>query len=215
MAKTKSGGDLDLVAVGKHDFDFEITCKRFKTWLIAKHKQNPHHGFDFDFETTCKRFKNWVSKQHLPTINPKEAFLDLFSAAGAAYSMGLYGHRLIRLICDDFGFPQPSPQSQFLSMCGGRYRPLLESFLARGHGEAGTNVALMMACNTGISFLMNNIRGGKEDVHTSLVAGFGWGLMISLVRGVRGPSVLPAAALCALLNAGFYKMGLGLYRIKL
>lgn len=53
---------------------------------------------------------------------------------------------------------------QFLSRCGD-YRPLVESFLAKGPETKAINLAIMSACNASISFVMKKIKR-EEDIHT-------------------------------------------------
>ncbi|KAJ0530327.1 putative mitochondrial import inner membrane translocase subunit TIM22 [Helianthus annuus] len=93
---------------------------------------------------------------------------------------------------------------QVLSLCGG-YKPLAESFLTSGALQKVQNFAIMACCKESISFVMKN-RRGKEDVHTSMVAGFGYGVAISLATGMRGHSIMPVGVICALLNVGMFKV---------
>ncbi|KAJ0744084.1 putative mitochondrial import inner membrane translocase subunit TIM22 [Helianthus annuus] len=91
---------------------------------------------------------------------------------------------------------------QFLSLCGG-YKPLADSFLTRGALQKVQNFAIMACCKESISFVMKN-RRGKEDVCTSMVAGFGYGVAISLATGMRGRSIMPVGV--ALLYVGMFKV---------
>ncbi|MFS7989446.1 putative mitochondrial import inner membrane translocase subunit TIM22 [Helianthus anomalus] len=64
----------------------------------------------------------------------------------------------------------------------------------------------MAACNEIIPSFMKSARGEK-DVQTSLVAGFGYGVMISLVTGMRGPtSIMSVGVTCELVNVGRFKV---------
>ncbi|MFS7995267.1 putative mitochondrial import inner membrane translocase subunit TIM22 [Helianthus anomalus] len=92
-----------------------------------------------------------------------------------------------------------------MSISGG-YKPMVESFFAKGPLELTRNFAIMYGCNESISFVMKNIRG-KEDVHTRMVAGFGCGVVISLVTGLRGPSIMSLGVIFALLSGGMFKVG--------
>lgn len=42
--------------------------------------------------------------------------------------------------------------------------------------------------------------------HCSIVAGFGYGVVLSLVTGMRVPSVMSVGVICALVNVGIYKV---------
>ncbi|MFS7959579.1 putative mitochondrial import inner membrane translocase subunit TIM22 [Helianthus anomalus] len=155
------------------------------------------------FEMTCKRFQNWFAKQRrLPPFN--EAVVDAYFCVGTSSAIGMLSESIIYNTCMIKRIPLPSPQSQFLSLCGG-YKPLLESCLVGGSFVITSNVILMRVCNASISYVAKNIRG-KEDVHTSVVAGFGYGVVLSLANGMRGPSVLSVGALCALFNGGMFKV---------
>ncbi|KAI7734206.1 hypothetical protein M8C21_003407 [Ambrosia artemisiifolia] len=160
-----------------------------------------------NFEMTWKRFQNWLSKQRLPSFT--EAAVDAYFCVGTSMAMGSFGESLINTICFLKRIPRPSPQSQFLSRCGG-YRPLAESFLARDSFAICCNVILMRACNDSISYVVKNIRG-KEDLETSIVAGFGYGVALSLANGMRGPGVLTVGAICALFNGGMFKAGIKMW----
>ncbi|KAD3337175.1 hypothetical protein E3N88_32695 [Mikania micrantha] len=74
----------------------------------------------------------------------------------------------------------------------------------------------MLASNASISFMVRTIRDKDDDVYKSMVSGFGYGVVISLVTGMKGPSVISSGAMFALLNAGMHKAGIDsskLYRV--
>ncbi|MFS7989505.1 putative mitochondrial import inner membrane translocase subunit TIM22 [Helianthus anomalus] len=163
-------------------------------------------------ETACKRFKNWVRLPPLYDVTGEAVLATLGLTTSFCYS--LFGQVLINHVCITNSIPLPSPKSQvvvyvvlvqFLSLFGG-YKPLAESFIARGISERTRNFAIMAACNEIIPSFMKNARGEK-DVQTSLVAGFGYGVMISLVTGMRGPtSIMSVGVACALVNVGRFKV---------
>ncbi|KAK1426251.1 hypothetical protein QVD17_14921 [Tagetes erecta] len=117
--------------------------------------------------------------------------------------MATVSEYLVWEACTAFSLPQPSPTSPFLSRCGD-YAPLVESFLTKGPLKKANNLAIISVCNSGISSVMKKITG-DEDVHTSMVAGFGYGVVISLATGMRGPNVLSVGVMCALFNGGMFK----------
>ncbi|GKE00445.1 chloroplastic import inner membrane translocase subunit HP30-2-like protein, partial [Tanacetum coccineum] len=94
----------------------------------------------------------------------------------------------------------------FLSRCG-EYQPLVRSLtkLEGGNLEQIRNWAVMGGVNAAISCVLKNIKG-KEDVSTSMVAGFGYGVALSLVTGMRGPRVMSVGVICALISGGLFKL---------
>ncbi|KAL8259909.1 hypothetical protein R6Q59_027862 [Mikania micrantha] len=182
----------DLTVNGYRDFE-----KMFKRWWA---KQN----HDFDFE---KRFKNWVAvtKRRLPSV--REAAAATYVGIGIPAALSLYYERFMPTICSICSIPRPSPQSQFLLHCGG-FKPLVGSFLLGDFLERTNYFLIMMASNATISFMASTIRDKDDDVYTSMVSGFGYGVVISLVTGMKGPSVISSGAMFALLNAGMHKVGL-------
>ncbi|XP_021990699.1 uncharacterized protein LOC110887275 isoform X1 [Helianthus annuus] len=157
------------------------------------------------FEMTCKRFQNWFAKQRLPPF--KEAVMDAWMCCCTSMIMADFGVNLIRFTClCKKTILAPSPRSQFLSPCG-QYKPLVEIYLAKDLCDIAHNIILMRVCNASISYVMKNIRG-KEDLETSIVAGFGYGVAVSLANGMRGPSVLSVGVVWALFNGGMFKAGI-------
>ncbi|KAG6545719.1 hypothetical protein Mapa_012904 [Marchantia paleacea] len=73
------------------------------------------------------------------------------------------------------------------------------------------NFAVMTGVNAGITCAMKRLRGGVEDVQTSMVAAFGSGAVFSVVSGVGGTNVagnaLTTGIFFALIQGGIYKVG--------
>ncbi|KAJ0817548.1 putative mitochondrial import inner membrane translocase subunit TIM22 [Helianthus annuus] len=155
-----------------------------------------------DFHITCERFKNWLAKQGLPTF--KEAALAAYNAYGTSIFLGVFAEGCLKEVCLSFSILRTMPHSKLSSLCGG-YTPLVESFLRIGNMEMARNYAIMKGCNEGIFCVMKNIRG-KEDVQASMVAGFGCGVVLSLVTGMRGPEIMSVGAIFALYNGGLFKV---------
>ncbi|XP_071719213.1 uncharacterized protein [Rutidosis leptorrhynchoides] len=100
----------------------------------------------------------------------------------------------------------PPSTEQFARLV--EYCPLAESFLAGPSLEHVRNLLVMSGVGATIACISKEIRG-KEDVETSIMAGFASGVAISLVTGMRGPSVISVGVLCALVNGGIYKVKMG------
>lgn len=73
------------------------------------------------------------------------------------------------------------------------------------------NFAVMTGVNAGITCAMKRLRGGVEDVQTSMVAAFGSGAMFSLVSGMGGPNqaanAVTSGLFFALVQGGLFKIG--------
>ncbi|KAL3699223.1 hypothetical protein R1sor_017245 [Riccia sorocarpa] len=73
------------------------------------------------------------------------------------------------------------------------------------------NFAVMTGVNAGITCAMKRLRGGVEDVQTSMVAAFGSGAVFSVVSGVGGTNVAGNAVTTgiffALIQGGIFKVG--------
>nr|XP_043611804.1 chloroplastic import inner membrane translocase subunit HP30-2-like [Erigeron canadensis] len=137
-----------------------------------------------DFEIRCKKFNNWVSRQSLPV---KAAVATITGTVPGAI-MGV----ILETLFEGYGYFRG-------------YKPLVQSFVAGGPLENVRNFAVFTGVKSGISCVMKNLRG-KEDVQSSFVAGFGSGVTVSLVSGMRGPSVLSVGLVFALGSAGLFKL---------
>ncbi|PWA56578.1 hypothetical protein CTI12_AA417560 [Artemisia annua] len=68
------------------------------------------------------------------------------------------------------------------------------------------NFAVLRGADAGITCALNDLRG-KEVLHTKIVAGFGAGVMYSLVRGDREPvTVISFGVVYALLSGGRFQI---------
>ncbi|KAK1426260.1 hypothetical protein QVD17_14930 [Tagetes erecta] len=164
--------------------------------LAMDHIQNVRK----DIEITCERFKNWVAKQPVKTFvsNTLEAAFEGF---GTTLVNGIVLHTLFKYASKRNSIPwqfTAGPKPQCLYLCGA-YKPLVESLLAGGifAGE--------FAIYKGMIAADKNLRG-KEDVYTFMMAGFGYGVMISSVNGIKGLGVVSNGVVFALLNAAMFKV---------
>ncbi|GJU58901.1 chloroplastic import inner membrane translocase subunit HP30-2 [Tanacetum coccineum] len=175
-----------------------------KKEALAVGNENPVRKAADEFKTSFIKCKCWLSKQSLPL---KCVIRDVATSAEATYYgalLCLVGESLLKDVCSII-LKIPPPSTQFLICCG-EYRPLVRSFIEGGTRERGFNYAVMLGVNKGISCVLRNIKG-KEDVGTSMVAGFGYGVALSLVTGMRGPKVMSVGVIFALFNGGLFKAG--------
>ncbi|XP_071719751.1 chloroplastic import inner membrane translocase subunit HP30-2-like [Rutidosis leptorrhynchoides] len=151
-----------------------------------------------EFETD---FKKWLAKQSLPIEAAINTITGAFEGVVTAVVLDFRFLAAFRY----FGISDRSnlcPEK--LSRIGG-YKPLLVSFVAGETLEQARNLAVMMGVNAGVSRALKRLKG-KEDVQTTMISGFGSGVMLSLVTGMRGPSVISVGVLFALVNGGLIKV---------
>ncbi|XP_019179861.1 PREDICTED: uncharacterized protein LOC109175059 [Ipomoea nil] len=161
--------------------------------------QNPIEQFQAKYNELASGVKAWLSKQSLPV---EAAFVTAASAAQG----GVIGAILGNLSPDLQPTPPPGANldpnamatfNQAQALTGG---PLVQA----------RNFAVMTGVNAGISCVLKRVRG-KEDVQSSMAAAFGSGVMYSLVSGMGGPDVVPAAltsgVFFALVQGGLFKLG--------
>nr|GMC64662.1 chloroplastic import inner membrane translocase subunit HP30-2-like [Ipomoea batatas] len=161
--------------------------------------QNPIEQFQAKYNELASGVKAWLSKQSLPV---EAAFVTAASAAQG----GVIGAILGNLSPDLQPTPPPGVNldpnamatfNQAQALTGG---PLVQA----------RNFAVMTGVNAGISCVLKRVRG-KEDVQSSMAAAFGSGVMYSLVSGMGGPDVVPAAltsgVFFALVQGGLFKLG--------
>ncbi|GJS54150.1 chloroplastic import inner membrane translocase subunit HP30-2-like protein [Tanacetum coccineum] len=189
-------GSLGLGAVSLSSIRDE---KDLQEALEAINKQHAK-----DFEKTCEDFTNWVSKQSLPV----EAAMTTLTGAFRGAVMGVVVDVLFEGGCSAGSIQSPSQggsiRPEVLTFVGG-YKPLLQSFILGNTLEQARNFAVMTGVNAGISCVMKRLRG-KEDMKTRMVSGFGSGVMVSLVSGMRGPSVMSIGVLFAAVNCAMLKL---------
>jgi len=153
------------------------------------------------FKELDNGFKAWLSKQAAP--------VDVaVTTATSAIQGGAIGALMGTLTSDiSSNLPTQStgvnPQAmaslkQAQAFTGG---PLLQA----------RNFAVMTGVNAGITCAMRRLRGGVEDVQTSMVAAFGSGAMFSLVSGMGGPNqaanAVTSGLFFALVQGGLFKLG--------
>ncbi|CAH1430154.1 unnamed protein product [Lactuca virosa] len=81
--------------------------------------------------------------------------------------------------------------------------------LQEGHWHRLVILLLCRGVNAGISCVLRRLRG-KEDVQSSMAAGFGSGVMFSLVSGMGGPNqasnAIASGVFFALVQGGVFKV---------
>lgn len=153
------------------------------------------------FKELDNGFKTWLSRQTTP--------VDVaVTTATSAIQGGAIG-ALMGTLTSDISSSLPTqpngvnPQAmaslkQAQAFTGG---PLLQA----------RNFAVMTGVNAGITCAMKRLRGGVEDVQTSMVAAFGSGAMFSLVSGMGGPNqavnAVTSGLFFALVQGGLFKIG--------
>lgn len=153
------------------------------------------------FKELDNGFKTWLSRQTAP--------VDVaVTTATSAIQGGAIG-ALMGTLTSDISSSLPTqtngvnPQAmaslkQAQAFTGG---PLLQA----------RNFAVMTGVNAGITCAMKRLRGGVEDVQTSMVAAFGSGAMFSLVSGMGGPNqaanAVTSGLFFALVQGGLFKIG--------
>lgn len=155
----------------------------------------------YKFKELDNGFKTWLSRQTAP--------VDVaVTTATSAIQGGAIG-ALMGTLTSDISSTLPTqpngvnPQAmaslkQAQAFTGG---PLLQA----------RNFAVMTGVNAGITCAMKRLRGGVEDVQTSMVAAFGSGAMFSLVSGMGGPNqaanAVTSGLFFALVQGGLFKLG--------
>eukprot|EP00897_Mesotaenium_endlicherianum_P006003 jgi/Mesen1/5430/ME000027S04796 len=86
--------------------------------------------------------------------------------------------------------------------------------LAGGPWVQARNIAVMTGVNAGITCALKRVRGGVEDVQSTMAAAFGSGVAFAAVSGVSGGgnpnpfvNALSTGVVFALFQGGFYKLG--------
>ncbi|PWA63528.1 mitochondrial import inner membrane translocase subunit TIM22 [Artemisia annua] len=83
--------------------------------------------------------------------------------------------------------------------------PIGPIFTGGGRLLQACNGDVLIGANSGISCFMEKLRG-KEDVQSSLVAGFGAGVMASLVCGIHGTNAIKNGVYYALFYGATFKV---------
>lgn len=153
------------------------------------------------FKELDNGFKLWLSKQ----ATPVDVAVTTVTSAMQGGAIGA----LMGTLTSDISSTLPTqptgvnPQAmaslkQAQAFTGG---PLLQA----------RNFAVMTGVNAGITCAMKRLRGGVEDVQTSMVAAFGSGAMFSLVSGMGGPNqaanAVTSGLFFALVQGGLFKIG--------
>lgn len=163
--------------------------------------KNPIQEIQVKYKELESGFKVWLSKQSLPV---EAAVVTATSSLQGAAIGGLMGSFTSDLSLPTApGATTTSPMAslhQAQALSGG---PLIQA----------RNFAVMTGVNAGISCVLKRLRGGKEDVQSSMAAAFGSGAVFTLVssNGIGGPNLaanaLSSGLLFALMQGGLFKLG--------
>nr|XP_043609590.1 chloroplastic import inner membrane translocase subunit HP30-2-like [Erigeron canadensis] len=158
-----------------------------------------------ELDKKCKEYKifldQWVVKQSLPV----EASIATVAGAVRGAALGISLTSVVDHVLPAFNLP-PRPATSKTNIPGCPpslvpYQPIISgSTLAQAR-----NFAVLTSVNAGISCVLRRLRG-KKDFETCMMAGFGSGVMSSLVSGMSGPSVIPVGIFFALLSGGAFKV---------
>ncbi|MFS7902862.1 putative mitochondrial import inner membrane translocase subunit TIM22 [Helianthus anomalus] len=131
-----------------------------------------------ELETLCK---NWVEK---PPLVVEAAVVTIVNGVQGA---------LIREIFDNIGFRVASAYS------------VTPSQLKPPHWINARNTGVLIGAKMGIKCVMKKVRG-KEDSQTRMIAGFGAGVLFSLVCGDPPAVVITSGVIVALVEEGYFKV---------
>ncbi|KAH9329027.1 hypothetical protein KI387_001135 [Taxus chinensis] len=153
------------------------------------------------FKKLDTQFKTWLSKQSAPV----EVALTTATSALQGGAIGALMGTLTGEISSSM--PQQPPVANPQAMASLKQA---QAFTG-GPLVQARNFAVMTGVNAGITCAMKRLRGGVEDVQTSMVAAFGSGAMFTLVSGVGGPNMAQNAVTSglffALIQGGLFKVG--------
>ncbi|XP_071717772.1 uncharacterized protein [Rutidosis leptorrhynchoides] len=157
-----------------------------------------------DFQTNCKNLTKCFSKQSeaaITTIDAVTSTVLMETCLGGL--TGLFTEFLYKDTLKTLNITPPSTQQL---AHWGEFRPLVQSFFSRNKLKHVRNLGVMSGVSAAIICLSKEIRGKDNDVETSILSGFGVGVALSLVTGIRGPTVISCGVIFALVNAAFDKL---------
>ncbi|GJV46642.1 hypothetical protein Tco_1431178 [Tanacetum coccineum] len=135
---------------------------------------------DSELKTSYKCIRSWVAKQTLPL---KVVVRDVATTLEATFQGACRGFVIDVLYCkacSKLGIPPPSSQE--------------------GNLEQIRIWAVMVGVNAAYLGVGKNIKGRRMSRR-----GFGYGVALSLVTGMRGPRVMSVGVICALISGGLFK----------
>ncbi|XP_023754964.1 chloroplastic import inner membrane translocase subunit HP30-2 [Lactuca sativa] len=170
-----------------------------KKGFLVMGDQNPLKHVETKYNECETLFKTWLAKQSLPV---DAAIVTVTSALQGAAIGGLMG--LTNDVSSSFSPPPPSTSLNLQTKASFRQ----SQAVAGGPLAQARNFAVMSGVSAGISCVLRRLRG-KEDVQSSLAAGFGSGVMFSLVSGMGGPNqasnAIASGVFFALVQGGVFK----------
>ncbi|PWA35761.1 hypothetical protein CTI12_AA606450 [Artemisia annua] len=146
-------------------------------------------------------YNKWLAEQSLPV---EVSVVTATSTVSYAALSGLFD-----LLVDKFRLVDKLSQQKerdiILKHAPTGFRPFLLSYFSGSPLITARNFGLFFGLRDGVSCVMKRL-GGQEDVSTSMVAGFGSGVVLSLVTGTRGPPIIPIGVCCGLFSVAIYKV---------
>ncbi|XP_071720563.1 uncharacterized protein [Rutidosis leptorrhynchoides] len=178
-----------------------------KKGVLALDKKNSVKELINEFQTNCKKLSKCFPKPSLSmeaavtTIKAVVPTIIKETCIGGA--MGLFTESVYRGAVKTLSISIPSTK-ELADL--GDYRPLIQSFLAGKNLEHVRNLAVVSGVYATVSCLSRKIRGKEDDnVETCMLASFGAGVALSLVTGMRGPSVISLGVFFALVDGAMYQ----------
>lgn len=161
-------------------------------------------GKRIGYETS---YNKWLAEQSLPV---EVSVVTATSTVSFAAVSGLFD-----LLVDKFRLVDKLSQQKereiILKHAPTGFRPFLLSCFSGSPLITARNFGLFFGLREGVSCVMKRL-GGQEDVSTSMVAGFGSGVVLSLVTGTRGPPIIPIGVCCGLFSVAIYKVDKSILR---
>ncbi|XP_023756998.1 chloroplastic import inner membrane translocase subunit HP30-2 [Lactuca sativa] len=170
-----------------------------KGFLVIGH-QNPLKHVETKYNECETLFNTWLAKQSLPV---EAAIVTVTSALQGAAIGGLTS--LPNDVSSSFSPPPPTTSLTLQTKASFQQSQAVAGWpLAQAR-----NLAVTCGVNAGISCVLRRLRG-KEDVQSNMAAGFGSGVMFSLVSGIGGSNqaatAITSGVLFALAQGGFFKI---------
>lgn len=153
------------------------------------------------FKELDNGFKTWLSRQTAPVDVAVTTATSAIQGGAIGALMGTLTSDISSSLPTQTNGVNPQAMASFKQAQAFTGGPLLQA----------RNFAVMTGVNAGITCAMKRLRGGVEDVQTSMVAAFGSGAMFSLVSGMGGPNqaanAVTSGLFFALVQGGLFKIG--------
>eukprot|EP00270_Netrium_digitus_P011723 TRINITY_DN373_c0_g1_i1.p1 TRINITY_DN373_c0_g1~~TRINITY_DN373_c0_g1_i1.p1 ORF type:complete len:238 (-),score=58.54 TRINITY_DN373_c0_g1_i1:192-905(-) len=147
------------------------------------------------------RIKAWVSRQSAPV---EVAVVTIGSGMQGAVIGALMGS-----LTADVAANVPAPPGGLTAEADAAMRQM--QALSGGPWMQARNFAVMTGVNAGITSAMKRVRGGVEDLQTSMTAAFGSGVAFSFVSGVAGgnrvTNAITTGLMFAAVQGGLFQLG--------